>query len=283
MDASDGWLKLEALDVTVDGPVRIVTMNRPESLNAADAVMHRELAEVWSLLAADPRCRAVVLTGAGRAFSAGGDLPRMVATQQDQAIQDEVFDEARRTVLGMLDLPQPLIAAVNGPAVGLGASLVSLCDLAIASETAFLADPHLGVGLVPADGAALLWPMMMGLMRAKEYVFTGERIPAATAQELGLVNKVVPAGEVLRLRAGARAQARRAPCAGAARHQAGDEPACHPGARRDARPGPGLRAGERELPRARRADETADRGERGARQKPRFRPTRSSMISLVPP
>lgn len=197
MNQSDAWLGFETIDVTVDGPVRIVTMNRPESLNAADAVMHRELADVWGLLAADPGCRVVVLTGTGRAFSAGGDLPRMVATQQDQAIQDEVFDEARRTVLGMIELPQPLIAAVNGPAVGLGASLVSLCDLAIASETAFLADPHLGVGLVPADGAALLWPMMMGLMRAKEYVFTGERIPASLAQEWGLVNRVVPAGEAL--------------------------------------------------------------------------------------
>jgi enoyl-CoA hydratase len=97
----------------------------------------------------------------------------------------------------MVALPQPLIAAVNGPAVGLGASLVALCDLAVASETAFLADPHLGVGLVPADGAALLWPMMMGLMRAKEYIFTGARIPAWTAHEWGLVNKVVPAGEAL--------------------------------------------------------------------------------------
>jgi enoyl-CoA hydratase len=197
VDAFADQLKFEALDVTVDGAVRIVTMNRPESLNAADAVMHRELAEVWSLLAVDPGCRAVVLTGAGRAFSAGGDLPRMVATQEDQAIQDEVFEEARRTVLGMIDLPQPLIAAVNGAAVGLGASLVALCDLAIASETAFLADPHLGVGLVPADGAAMLWPMMIGLMRAKEYVFTGERIPAATAREWGLVNRVVPGDEVL--------------------------------------------------------------------------------------
>jgi enoyl-CoA hydratase len=191
------WQKFEAIKVTVDGPVRIVTMDRPESLNAADAVMHRELAEVWGLLADDPGCRAVVLTGAGRAFSAGGDLPRMVATQEDQAIQDEVFGEARRTVLGMIELPQPLIAAVNGPAVGLGASLVTLCDLAVASEGAYLADPHLGVGLVPADGAALLWPMMIGLMRAKEYVFTGERIPASTAQEWGLVNRVVPSGQAL--------------------------------------------------------------------------------------
>jgi len=195
--ASAALHEFEALEISQDGPVSIVTMNRPQSLNAADAVMHRELAEVWGMLAADTGCRVVVLTGAGRAFSAGGDLPRMVATQQDQTIQDEVFEEARRTVVGMIDLPQPLIAAVNGPAVGLGASLVALCDLAVASETAFLADPHLGVGLVPADGAALLWPMMIGLMRAKEYVFTGDRIPAATALEWGLVNRVVPAGEAL--------------------------------------------------------------------------------------
>lgn len=192
-----GYERFETLLVEVDGPIRIVTMNRPEFLNAADAVMHRELAEVWEALAEDSDCRCVVLTGAGRAFSAGGDLPRMVATAEDQAVQEEVFDEARRTVRGMMDLPQPLIAAVNGPAVGLGASLVSLCDVAIASEKAFLADPHLGVGLVPADGAALLWPLMMGLMRAKHYVFTGARISAKRAYELGLVSDVVPHEEVL--------------------------------------------------------------------------------------
>ena len=94
-------------------------------MNAADAVMHRELAQIWDVIAADTTVRAVVLTGAGRAFSAGGDFPRMVATQRDQDIQDEVFAEARRMVGSMVDLPQPLIAAVNGPAVGLGASLVT--------------------------------------------------------------------------------------------------------------------------------------------------------------
>lgn len=188
---SAGYEKFETLLVESEGAIRIVTMNRPEALNAADATMHRELAKVWSELAEDVECRVVILTGAGRAFSAGGDIPRMVATQNDPSIQDEVFAEARKTVMGMIELPQPLIAAVNGPAVGLGASLVSLCDLAIASEKAFLADPHLGVGLVPADGAALLWPMMIGLMRAKEYVFTGARIPAAKAYDLGLFNEVV--------------------------------------------------------------------------------------------
>ena len=189
--------RFETLTVTTDGPVRIVTMNRPDFRNAADAVMHRELGEVWDVLASDADCRAVVLTGAGKSFSAGGDLPRMVQTQESQSIQEEVFAEARRTVTTMIALPQPLIAAVNGAAVGLGASLVSLCDLAIASDRAFLADPHLGVGLVPADGAALLWPLIMGAVRAKEYVFTGDRIPAETARELGLINKVVPAEDLM--------------------------------------------------------------------------------------
>lgn len=187
----------QTIDIRHEGAVAVVTLNRPEAMNAADAVMHRELSQVWDYLADDLDTRVVVLTGAGRAFSAGGDFPRMVETRLDQRIQDEVFAEARKTVRSMVELPQPLIAAVNGPAVGLGASLVSLCDLAVASEKSFLADPHLGVGLVPGDGAALLWPMTMGLMRAKEYVFTGKRIPAQTAKELGLVNSVVPPDEVM--------------------------------------------------------------------------------------
>ncbi|MFI7530308.1 enoyl-CoA hydratase/isomerase family protein [Nocardia salmonicida] len=189
--------RYSTLDVANDRHVAIVTMNRPTARNAADAVMHRELADIWQDLAADRTVRAVVLTGAGKAFSAGGDLPRMIETQRDPDIQDEVFDEARRIVRGMTALPQPIVAAVNGPAVGLGASLVALSDLAVAAENAFLADPHLGVGLVPADGTALTWPLMSGLLRAKEFILLGERIPAAKALEFGLVNRVVPADEVL--------------------------------------------------------------------------------------
>ncbi|MFI7167209.1 enoyl-CoA hydratase/isomerase family protein [Rhodococcus erythropolis] len=187
----------ETIDIRIDDRVCLLTLNRPDAMNAADAVMHRELAEVWESIASEAAIRAVVITGAGRAFSAGGDLSRMIATQQDRSIQDEVFDEARRTVRGMLNLPQPIIAAVNGPAVGLGASLVTLCDLAVASEKAFLSDPHLGVGLVPADGAAMLWPLLMGSMKAKSYVFTGKRISASVALELGLVTSVVRQEDVV--------------------------------------------------------------------------------------
>ena len=189
--------RYSALEVADDGPVAVVTMNHPATRNAADAAMHRELADVWADLAARRNVRAIVLTGAGRAFSAGGDLPRMLETQRDPEVQDEVFDEARRIVRGMTSLPQPVVTAINGPAVGLGASLVALSDLAVAADDAFLADPHLGVGLVPADGTAMLWPMMAGLLRAKEFVLLGERVPATKALEYGLVNRVVPTSEVL--------------------------------------------------------------------------------------
>jgi enoyl-CoA hydratase len=190
--APDSTLVVDCQDA-----VAVVRMNRPEQHNAADAALHRRLAEVWSEIAADASIRAVVLTGAGSAFSAGGDFALMQATREDPAVADQVFAEARQTVLGMVNLPQPVVAAINGPAVGLGASLAALSDVSVAAETAFLADPHLSVGLVPGDGAAMLWPLLIGLARAKEFVFLGERISATRACELGLVNRVVPQDQVL--------------------------------------------------------------------------------------
>lgn len=180
------------LEVEFHNGVALVRMNRPDQKNAADATLHRRLAEVWAEIADNRAVRAVVLTGAGRAFSAGGDFDLTRATQTDAGVRDVVFDEARRTVLGMINLPQPIVAAINGPAVGLGASLAALCDLSVAADTAFLCDPHLGVGLVPGDGAAMLWPLLIGLARAKELVFLGGRVSASKALEIGLVNRVVP-------------------------------------------------------------------------------------------
>jgi enoyl-CoA hydratase len=187
----------EVLTLERDGAVAIVRMNRPDQHNAADAALHRRLAEVWTEIRLDPTVRAVVLTGAGGAFSAGGDFALMQATRDDPDVADVVFDEARRTVMDMINLPQPIVAAVNGPAVGLGASLAALCDISVVADTAFLADPHLGVGLVPGDGAAMLWPLLIGLTRAKEFILLGERLTAAQALEIGLVNRVVPQEKAL--------------------------------------------------------------------------------------
>ena len=185
------------LTVTGDGPVRIVTMNRPARKNAVDAALHAELTYVWPRLIADHEVRAVVLTGAGRAFSAGGDADFLRSVNTDAEFRWRALDEARRLVAELARFPLPLIAAVNGPAVGLGSSLASLCDLVLMSETAYFADPHVLLGVAAADGAVATWPHLIGSVRAKYHLFTGEPITAAAALELGLANEVLPPEELM--------------------------------------------------------------------------------------
>jgi enoyl-CoA hydratase/carnithine racemase len=169
-------------------------MNRPLALNAASQDLHRRLAEVWPELAADDDCRGVVLTGAGRAFSAGGDLGVLRQMHEDAVYREKILAEGRRIIEGMVRFPWPIVSAVNGPAVGLGCSLAGLSDVVLIEESAYLADPHVSVGLVAGDGGALTWPLLTSLLRAKEYLLTGDRIPAARAVEFGLANRVVPDG-----------------------------------------------------------------------------------------
>lgn len=180
----------ESLLVSSDGPVRVVSLNRPAELNAADTELHSALADVWEQLAADEEARAVVLTGNGKAFSAGGDFGFMQAVIDEPETRGQVMSEARRIVAGMVRFPLPVVAAVNGPAVGLGCSLAVLSDLVLMSPTAFLADPHLQVGLAPGDGGAV-WPLHVGLLRAKEYLLLGDRVSAQQAVEWGLANRIV--------------------------------------------------------------------------------------------
>lgn len=179
------------------GAVRIVTLNRPEALNAANEQLHDAVVGVWRHIAADPEARAVVLTGAGRAFSAGGDFNHLRAVRLDRDKRRSEIDGARALVTEMVDFPLPIVAAVNGPAVGLGCNLAVLSDVVLIAESTYMADPHVGVGLTAADGGAPTWPLLMGLLRAKEYLFTSERIPAQQAVALGLANRVVPDAELL--------------------------------------------------------------------------------------
>lgn len=198
MTTSDLYTPLrDELAVDVDGPVRIVRLNRPEALNAANDPLHRALAEIWPVLDSDPDVRVVVLTGNGRAFSAGGDFQHLDALTRDAELRQQTIRDGHRIVMGMVRCRVPVIAAVNGPAVGLGCSLVALSDVVFMAETAHLADPHLAVGLVAADGGALTWPLLTSLQLAKEYAFTGERISAPRAAAIGLANHVVPDAEVL--------------------------------------------------------------------------------------
>lgn len=187
----------ECLEVESRGPIRIVRLNRPEQLNATSPELHRRLAEIWPELASDSDARAVVLTGAGRAFSGGGDLQLIEDMGADPMLRRAVLQEARRIVQGMVDFPLPVVAAVNGPAVGLGCSLVTLSDVVFIDERAFLADPHVSVGLVAGDGGAVTFPLVMGLLKAKEYLFTGDRIPAEEAVRLGLANRLCDEGKAL--------------------------------------------------------------------------------------
>ncbi len=152
-------------------------MNRPEALNAANQDLHRRLAEVWAELDADQECRGVVLTGTGRAFSAGGDLGVLRQMHGDSTYREAILKEGRQIIEGMVRFPWPIVSAVNGPAVGLGCSLAGLSDVVLIEESAYLADPHVSVGLVAGDGGVLTWPLLTSLLRAKEYLLTGDRIP----------------------------------------------------------------------------------------------------------
>jgi len=177
--------------------VRVITLNRPESLNAVSASLHEALEHVWRHVASDPEARAVVITGAGRAFSAGGDLNQIVALQRDPVARGVVLDQARRLVSEVIDFRLPVIAAVNGPAVGLGCTVAACTDVVLIADTAFMADPHVSVGLTAGDGGTAVWPLIMGMLRAKEHLLTGDPISAEQAVAYGLANRVVPAGSLM--------------------------------------------------------------------------------------
>jgi len=185
------------IQVERDGPIRIIRLNRPDDLNAANDPLHRGLAAVWQQLNADTDARAAVITGNGRAFCAGGDFSYLDALTRDDDARREMFIDARAIVTGMMNTRIPVIAAVNGPAVGLGCSLVALSDIVYMAESAHLADPHVVVGLVAADGGAISWPLLTSLQLAKEYALTGDRIPAKRAAEIGLANHVVADGVLM--------------------------------------------------------------------------------------
>lgn len=188
----------DGIRVDADGPVRIVTLNRPESRNAVTQDIKDALIVVWDNLADDLEVGAVVFTGAGSAFSAGGDIMNFPNVAANGEYRRRIrLRNARRILDSMVNFPLPLVVAVNGPAVGLGCSLASLGDVVYAGESAFFADPHVGIGLVAGDGGAATWPLMMSLLKAKEYILTGDRIPAQEAHRLGLVNHVVPDDELM--------------------------------------------------------------------------------------
>lgn len=186
----------DVIRVDADGPVRIVRLMRPEQLNAVNEELHLGLTRVFPQLSADRDARAAVITGEGRAFSAGGDFDLLDRMANDRALRHAVIAEGRELVLNMLRCRIPVVAAVNGPAVGLGCSVIALSDVVYIAESAYLSDPHVTVGLVAADGGPLTWPLHTSLLLAKEFAFTGDRISGTRAGEIGLANHVCPDDEV---------------------------------------------------------------------------------------
>ncbi|VTU39765.1 enoyl-CoA hydratase/isomerase family protein [Variovorax sp. PBL-E5] len=180
------------LDFGYRGRILTITMNRPEVRNAANVRMHRELSTVFRDAARDPACDVVVLTGAGTAFSSGGDIVAMQEKIDDRSKWVDTVEEAREIFTGMLELPKPLIARINGAATGLGATLAVYADIAVAAQSAVIGDPHVKVGLVAGDGGALMWPLLVGFQKAKELLFLGDGIPAEEAARIGLIGHCVP-------------------------------------------------------------------------------------------
>jgi enoyl-CoA hydratase len=182
--------------VQVQGRVAQVTLHSGERFNAVTAEMHHELGSLFADLARDDSFDVVVLTGAGDAFCAGADLNWLRRQLDAPPDPREARRAARAIVLGLLDCPKPVIARVNGDAIGLGASLALLSDVIVAVDTARIADPHVRIGLVAGDGGALIWPLLVGYARAKEYLLTGNVVMAPQAAAMGLINRSVPAAEL---------------------------------------------------------------------------------------
>ena len=190
--------KYENIKIEVDDGLATCTLNRPDALNAVTRQMHLELEQLFAQIGVDRDVRAIVLTGAGRAFCAGGDVKEMGDTDVADDRPAGIFDSgARHVVSNLLSIEQPIIAAVNGVAVGLGATLALLCDVVYMAESARIGDTHISIGLVPGDGGTVIWPLLIGPARAKEYLLTGDLIPAAEAERIGLVNHTVADDKLL--------------------------------------------------------------------------------------
>ena len=201
MDYSD----YEFLKVEIKDRIATLTLNRPDALNAVTSRMHHELEQVWIDLRGERDVNAILFTGAGRAFCAGGDVKSMATSSLvGGGAGGKRFEKGpitasngRRIVENMLDVEQPIIGAINGDAVGLGATLALLCDITVVSEKARFADTHVKVGVVAGDGGALIWPLLIGPHRAKEFLMRGNFINGAEAGRIGMVNYAVPPEQVM--------------------------------------------------------------------------------------
>jgi enoyl-CoA hydratase len=180
-----------------DHGVLLLTLSNPGKLNATDARLHAELATIFADIARDPAVRAVVITGEGSAFSAGGDLDWIAEQVGDHAQTMRVMREAGDIVRTMIDCDTPIISAINGVAVGAGLAVALLADISIIDEATRFTDGHIRLGVAAGDHAVAIWPLLCGMAKAKYYLLTSEFITGAEAERIGLVSKALPADAVL--------------------------------------------------------------------------------------
>jgi enoyl-CoA hydratase len=180
-----------------DHGVLLITLNRPDSYNAADEMMHSELARVWADVARDDQARVAVVTGAGKAFSAGGDLAMVERMAGDYGRVTGMLTEMSDLVYNLVNCQKPVISAINGAAVGAGLVVALLADISICAADARLGDGHVRLGTVAGDHAAIIWPLLCGMARARYYLLTGEMVTGTEAERIGLVSKCLPRDEVL--------------------------------------------------------------------------------------
>lgn len=194
------YAQFSLLRVEVEERIATVTLCRPDALNAINVELHTELEDIWGVIDRDPDVDVVIVTGDGRAFSAGGDVKKMkerAGTEEGLRHALSIPAKTRRIVHGILDMQQPVIAAVNGDVTGLGATIALLCDMVVLAEEARIGDTHVIAGLVAGDGGAVIWPLLVGPQRAKEFLMTGRLIPGPEAYAMGLANRLCPADQVV--------------------------------------------------------------------------------------
>lgn len=177
-----------------DRTLHIILDNGP--MNVVDAKLHSDLARVFEEAQRDEASDLIILTGANRAFCAGGDAEWMQAMIDDPSIFRTIANEAKRIVFSLLELEKPMICRLNGAAAGLGATIALMSDVIIADENSSIGDPHVKMGFVAGDGGAVIWPQLVGFAKAKELLLTGDMLTAAEAQSLGLINYALPADEL---------------------------------------------------------------------------------------
>jgi enoyl-CoA hydratase len=177
--------------------VVLITINRPEHMNATNARLHWELTQVWLTIDADPEARVALVTGAGRAFSAGGDLELVEEMAGNPEAAERTMREASDLVYNLINLEKPVVSAINGVAVGAGLVVALLADVSVMADTARVTDGHTRLGVVAGDHAALIWPLLCGMAKARYYLLTSEFLDGKEAERIGLVSLCVPREEVL--------------------------------------------------------------------------------------